>query len=476
MSFSKVKLCDLLYILAMKKILSILFFIAIIFTAGTVEAHPRGIPLWGHSLYITLESSAQLKIDYQLEVPAEKFSLLMHRYKNIRGVAEMGPVEISAFDDEFMERLREGVVVSCDGGIPSAAKWNPDYERKRDLIEEGFLTYSLHLIAAPCAASDGDHRIIVENKNYPIQRAIFHSELIDGDGGYVGESKLPIDMGWVEGDENRSIEFQYRSGARPEGERRERSKGEGIAAIDGDAGHLLSYLNSSDRGVSFILIALAVALLMGAAHALSPGHGKVIVSAYLVGSRGTIRHAITLGIIVTITHVATIAILGLAALAATEYFASDRMMEYLDLFSALGIMLVGVSLLVRRIKHLKHGHEHGAHHHSHLDHHSDERSFRELLILGISGGIVPCPSAMIVMLMAIAIGKIGLGFAMIAAFSVGLAFVLSGIGILSVKAKEIFLRMPYGVKAVWMPILSALAVTLLGGAMVAQNSIFRQLF
>src|SRR5262249_24459318 len=145
-----------------------------------------------------------------------------------------------------------------------------------------------------------------------------------------------------------------------------------------------------------ILTSLALALFWGAAHALSPGHGKTIVSAYLVGSRGTPWHAALLGMITTATHTAGVFALGGVTLLLSHWVVPDRLYPGLALSAGVRVVPVGAAVLTARARHApahRRGHEH--HHHSHAHEH------RSLLAVGISGGLLPCPSALVVLLAAI---------------------------------------------------------------------------
>jgi nickel/cobalt transporter (NicO) family protein len=280
---------------------------------------------------------------------------------------------------------------------------------------------------------------------------------------------------------------------------------------------LSSLLLRRDISLGLILIGLTVAFGLGATHALSPGHGKTIVAAYLIGNRGTLKHAALLGFLVTFTHTFTVFLLGLGVLFFQEYIVPEKIMPILGAVSGLSIVLVGASLLYKRSKALlasgaehahHHSHDHGSdhHHHSHTahndvhshaheldEHHHHDHShaglhvhshggklhshvpegritLASLITLGISGGLVPCPSALVLMLSAIALGHTALGLILLLAFSMGLAFVLMAIGGLVVYAKN---KVPSGKgiinKPVFrlVPIFSAVVVICLGLGMTA---------
>ena len=298
--------------------------------------------------------------------------------------------------------------------------------------------------------------------------------------------------------------------------------------------------------------ALLVAVGLGAAHALTPGHGKTIVGAYLVGSRGTARHALFLGLTTTITHTAGVFALGFLVLVASEFVLPEKLYPWLGVLSGLLVVGIGLSILRGHLGHwLAHrrgdshdhgpyhfhfgkGHSHGpgghSHDHAHHDHgapandppmaapaggtralafagvsgagvvspvrqhthdhlhdhdhahdhahghdhgHShppaaarpDALSWRSLLALGISGGLLPCPSALILMLSAIALRQVGVGLVLILAFSVGLASVLTGIGLIMVYAGRFLERLPVRHSAVTtrlLPMASATFITVAG--------------
>jgi nickel/cobalt exporter len=248
-----------------------------------------------------------------------------------------------------------------------------------------------------------------------------------------------------------------------------------------------------------IAVAIGIAFALGAAHALTPGHGKTIVAAYLVGSRGTLKHAAFLGGMVTLTHTITVFLLGLATLFLFQYVVPQKVTQVLGAISGLSIVAIGGWMLYKRLRGAGHAHthdhdhDHGHDHHHHHDHshshdhghdhhhhdhdhpHShgpgrhthmpDEISWSGLAALGASGGLVPCESALVLLLTAIALRRVGLGLVLLVSFSLGLALVLMGIGVLVIYAKNL---LPGGGNASgnpffrWMPVASAAVVMVLG--------------
>ncbi len=239
-------------------------------------------------------------------------------------------------------------------------------------------------------------------------------------------------------------------------------------------------------GPSTVLAALLVAAMLGAFHALTPGHGKTVVGAYLVGSQGTARHAVFLGLVVTATHTLGVYALGLATLAASTWIVPERLFPWISMISGLLVVAVGARLVVTRLATALHDdeHAHGQHHHHHHQHDDHDHAadghthlppagtpvtLGSLLALGISGGLLPCPSALVVMLGAIAVGRTAFGLALIVAFSAGLAAVLTAIGLVLVYARGLFERLPLdGRFARFAPVASALVISLAGLAVVAE--------
>jgi nickel/cobalt transporter (NicO) family protein len=213
----------------------------------------------------------------------------------------------------------------------------------------------------------------------------------------------------------------------PDGPRGGKTTGD--RALDGFA----ALLTSGDTDGLVILFLLAAAFGWGALHALSPGHGKAMVAGYLVGARGTPRHALLLGLTVTATHTFSVFLLGLVTLFASEYVLPEQLYPWLGVVS--GAMVVAIGLWVMRSRfrrwrtlRAEAGRDH-AHPHEHHHHPEDPITLRGLLALGVSGGIVPCPSALVVLIGAISQHRVGLGMLLILAFSVGLAATLTAVGL-----------------------------------------------
>jgi ABC-type nickel/cobalt efflux system permease component RcnA len=239
----------------------------------------------------------------------------------------------------------------------------------------------------------------------------------------------------------------------------------------------------------FLLTAALIAVGLGALHALEPGHGKTIVAAYLVGSRGTARHAVLLGMIVTASHTAGVFALGVITLYASRYIVPEQLYPWLGVFSGITIACLGCHMFLRRATGTATDHSHApGSSHLHwlftkrpndepaeinsviINAGSKSVSFGQLFTLGITGGIIPCPAALIVLLSAFALHRIALGFFLIVAFSIGLAAVLIGFGMMMVYARRFMthLQIDGPLTRRWLPLASSGFITILGAGLVVQ--------
>jgi len=285
------------------------------------------------------------------------------------------------------------------------------------------------------------------------------------------------------------------------------ASGEGFASVFEDA--------AAGQGV--LLFLLLAAFGWGALHALSPGHGKAMVAAYLAGTQGTARHAIALGAVVTVTHTIGVFALGFVALSLQQFILPEDIYPWLTLVSGLLVVIIGASVLRSRIawgrarrrgeavgvapsadaathshdgKGHSHGHSHGhahngahGHGHSHAHGHGpsheaaghhhhhkpSELSRRGVLSMGAAAGLIPCPSALVVLLAAVSQNEIGLGLLLIVAFSIGLAGTLTGLGLSVVYARRLLPGMRFGGRLVAaLPAASAVVIVIAGLALTAR--------
>ena len=281
-------------------------------------------------------------------------------------------------------------------------------------------------------------------------------------------------------------------------------------------GNWFTSLVSHDLSIGFVLLALVAALGAGALHALGPGHGKTIMAAYLVGGEGGARDAVAVGVAVSLMHTVSVIGLGLVTLWASNLFPPETVLPWLSLLSGAVVLGLGLWLVYSRgralisfshrpahmlvdepvalepayalagiptaavghsqpVAHDPHSHEHSPHSHSHSAHshghsHHDHAppegvalfSFRGLAAVGLSGGLLPSPSALVVLLGAVALERTGFGLVLVAAFSMGLAAALTAVGLLVLKARDAA-RSRLGARAgAWLPFGSAALIVVVG--------------
>jgi nickel/cobalt exporter len=235
------------------------------------------------------------------------------------------------------------------------------------------------------------------------------------------------------------------------------------------SGGFASLLEDAASGESVLLVLLLASLGWGALHALSPGHGKAMVAAYLVGTRGTARHAVALGATVTVTHTIGVFALGVVTLALSQYLLPEDLYPWLTLLSGLMVVGIGAAVLRSRVRLARHAHSHS---HSHTHSHSPapgEPGWRGILGMGVAAGLIPCPSALVVLLAAISQHEVALGLLLILAFSVGLAATLTVLGLAVVSARRLIpARLTTGRLATALPAGSAVAIVVVGCLLTAR--------
>ena len=297
----------------------------------------------------------------------------------------------------------------------------------------------------------------------------------------------------------RTAEFSFTSNTIPPNARALQNRdGRQTAPIEKDI--FAGLISVPEITPTIILFGLLVAFGFGAMHALSPGHGKAVVGAYLVGSRGTPKHAVFLGLTVTVTHTLGVFALGLVTLFASNYILPERLIPFLSFVSGLLVLFIGATLFKDRLfsilgwktnsYHHHHGNEHSdeAEHHDHNHthdgfththggsthtHQPPERvTWRSLLALGISGGLLPCPSALVLMLSAISLNRIGYGIVLTVIFSLGLATTLTIVGLAFLYIGKFFDSPTLSSNRIikTLPVFSAFVIACVG-AVICYNSL-----
>jgi ABC-type nickel/cobalt efflux system permease component RcnA len=491
----------------------------LLFIASAAFSHPLGNFTINHFARIEAGSNT-VAIHYVVdmaEIPA--FQELQKIKTN--GNGDPSAEELETYAEQAAARLVEGILLEVDGArvslnIRSSVATTPTGAG-------GLPTLRIECdFAGSFASAVGPHRVKFENINYrdrlgwrevvtvPAAGMSIYNSTAYGNGLTDALKAYPEDSLSAPLDE-RIAEFSFTSGTAPAGATALITRDGRIAVQSRD--RLAELISVPELTPMVALFGLLIAAALGGVHALSPGHGKTVVGAYLVGSRGTARHAAFLGLTVTITHTLGVFALGLVTLFASQYIVPETLFPILSLISGGIVLTIGLSLFIRRLRaslthsnhnshHHDHSHEVHSHHHDH-DHHDHSHhehdhnadaslvhshggrththlppgadgsriTWRNLLALGISGGLLPCPSALVVMLSAISLHRVGYGLILVIAFSIGLAATLTAVGLMFVYAGRLMKRPLSGSRLVRvLPIASAFVIAC-AGAVICYEAI-----
>jgi len=471
-------------------------------------AHPFGSNLYGHKTEVWVDNN-HVRVVYLAEIPTP---VLLRELK-----AYMADLESPTQADQdrhtalILTELADGLRLLVNGD-------RMEWERLETTDPSGvgdtrFIQYHLNLRAH---LPEGARSLNLINGNRPEASALFATDVyiandvvldassqIDvGDDGHIVANRAGA---WRGDEEQRELRLSFRmrsavSAAIGSGFRRVIGGDEGdyadaAAVISTAEPDILPSLVKGELTPRTIVFALFMAFVLGAAHAFSPGHGKALVAAYLLGERRTVRHAFMLGGIVTATHTISVFLLGGVALMLSEVMAPETLLPWMELASGLLVLGVGIQLIRARLRTQSvdepahdhdhhhdhdhdHDHDHGHHHHHPHDEDHDAHAAahaaqlasastpRDLVALGVSGGLAPCPSALVLLLTAISFHRIGLGLILVAVFSMGLAMVVTAVGtVVVLLGGRIRGRVDSHLVAVIVPRVSAFIITFLGAAL-----------
>jgi nickel/cobalt transporter (NicO) family protein len=458
--------------------------------------HPMGNFSVGHYTAIVFDRNA-LHVRYRLDL-AEIPTAEQMRFLDSNGDGQISDSERDAYLKREVPKLTAGQTVKVNGQNIHLQPVFSDLTERPGASDLPTLWITIDYQAA--LPNDGKPMAVdYQDNNFP-QRSGWREIVASATSGKIIESNVPAkdrsqqlaaypaDLSSPPRQEQAHIVFSENQAALPIGSS---IVDKGSAAISTalpigrnsstPRDPLTQLFSRSHLSVTAIFLSMAIAFGLGSFHALSPGHGKTVVAAYLVGSRGTAHHALLLGAVVTLTHVAGVFALGIVVLFASKYIVPEEVYPWLGFLSGLMIAAIGLWQFTRRFAATwvggdasgtaaAHGHDHGFGGHTHEL--PAKLTPAGLIALGVSGGTLPCPSALIVLLSAIAMGRIAFGLLLIIVFSMGLAMVLTAIGLLMLYAHRLFDR--YAMEANWLrrlPIASSLIVTALGLAIAVRSLI-----
>lgn len=489
-------------------------------------AHPLGNFTINHfaGLHVTQH---EITVDYVLdmaEIPAFQEIALF----DANGDGQPDAAESGTYHSAKCESIRSDLNLSVNNQSATLALSSSNIEFPPGA--GGLLTLRLNCIFSTSLTNEASNISFADN-SYPDRigwrEIVVTSDKVALQGDFASTSisnrltkypedlmSNPLDQRDVSFDLDATLPAQTQGEPVPAQEASSSSVTNGLTFGNGREDAFTQLITIEDLSLPAILFALVVSFVWGAMHALTPGHGKAVVGSYLIGERGNARHALLLGLTTTITHTAGVFAMGLVTLLAAQFITPEQLFPWLSFLSGALVAVIGIRLVITRLREARaaqsaprfevapvqkrsfvrqaaphthhdnshqHGHDHSDHPHDH-DHHGHDHeghthshlppetvTWRSIVALGISGGILPCPSALIVLLSAIALGRIGFGLALVLAFSLGLAGVLTAIGLLFVYAGRMISFAP---KQRWilrvLPVASALVISLAGLGIAAQ--------
>lgn len=429
---------------------------------ATARAHPLGNFTINTAAGLIVRTGS-ISIDYfvdMAEIPAfQELDAI-----DLDADARVSDLESSAYRAATCRALGDGLAISVDDRTApltvrsSALTFPPGQAGLRTL------RLSCHLVTS---TSEPAHRISFEDGNFP-DRIGWREVTAVGDGATLLRSDVP-----TESPSDRLRTYPTGSAplhvtaatviSRPGGPSLDREPRDGATPASG--GLLAGLVARPELGAGLIAVMVLAAVAVGALHALGPGHGKTLIGASLVGSGATIRHAVAVGVAVSVMHTASVLALGLTVITAERLASPERVYPWLGLASGLVALALGAWLLVTRLHALaeerRHGHAHPV------------RSLSRggLLALAFSGGILPSPSALVVLLGSISLGRTALGLVLIAAFSLGLAGSLVLVGALAVRVRHLASRrVPNGIMR-FAPVASAGGIATIGLVLTIRGAV-----
>lgn len=481
-----------------------LVFIALFALAGSVAAHPLGNFSVNQFTRIEIDKGEiRLRQAFDMaEIPTFQESSLIDTDKN--GI--LSDPELRAYLDAITPAYLQNLLLTVDGQPTAMKVTGSNIWTENGAGDLATLKITWDIVSKiPTVA--GDNKVHFENRNYSDRvgwneivaaRAaginIFNSTAYGS--GLTNELKAYPQESLNSPLRERVADLSFTSSNIPDGAVPLKNR-DGHVAVAVQTDRLAELIAVPVLTPAVALFGLLLAFGFGAMHALSPGHGKTVVGAYLVGSRGTVKHAVFLGLTVTVTHTLGVFALGLITLFASNFILPERLMPFLSFVSGLLVFFIGVSLFKDRLfgalgwsgttahsdqshehddemghehNHDGHTHTHGGSTHTHLP--PKDVTWRSLLGLGISGGLLPCPSALVLMLSAISLGRIGYGLILTIVFSFGLAATLTGVGLAFLYLGKAFGGTSLAQRRIFrvVPVLSAFVIAC-AGAVICYTSI-----
>lgn len=477
---------------------------------STATAHPLGNFSVNHYTRIEVEKS-KVKLRAVLdmaEIPTFQESRLIDTNKD----GSLSGSELNAYVEQISPGYISNLLISVDGQAVELRTAEKNISLPMGSGDLPTLRIEWDLIGDFSDSGNAIKKLQFENKNN--SERIGWNEIVIGrmsginifdstafGSGATEELKIYPQESLQSPLAERTAEFSFTTNAIPPSARALQNRNGHVSApIETDK--FAALISVPEITPQIIFFGLLVAFGFGAMHALSPGHGKAVVGAYLVGSRGTLKHAVFLGLTVTVTHTLGVFALGLITLFASNYILPERLIPFLSFVSGLLVLFIGLTLFKDRLfstlgwqtssHHHNHEHKysndsdhfhdgephnhggfthtHGGSTHTHLP--PEQVTWRSLLALGISGGLLPCPSALVLMLSAISLDRVGYGIVLTVFFSLGLAATLTAVGLMFLYAGRFFDSPTLSDNRIvkTLPVFSAFVIACVG-AVICYNSL-----
>ncbi|MGB3439330.1 MAG: High-affinity nickel-transporter [Actinophytocola sp.] len=464
---------------------------------ASAAAHPLGNFTVNHFNGLTLFPD---RIDLHAVIDLAEIPAVQERPTVDRdGDGTVSPAEADRYAGRECWRFATATTVAVDG---RSGEWRPAGHRLEFPAGEAGLA-TMRLLCEFTTSATLDHPATIDFRDaFRTDRIGWHELVVTGDGVRTVDSALPAtsvsdELRAYPEDlladplDLRAATFRTEPGAAGSG-----------AALGAPPGSVVTSATSwftdlaGSRDLTPIvgLLAVLLSLVLGASHAALPGHGKTVIAAYLAGKNGSVRDAVTVGATVTVTHTAGVLVLGLL-ISGSSAVAGESVLGWLGVASGLLVALIGAVLLRSALRararampaapvrepvlahtggpsphaqHHGHGHAHGhSHGHGHGHGHSHGYGRTGLIGMGVAGGLVPSPSALVVLLGAIALGRTWFGVLLVVGYGVGMAATLTLVGVLLVRFRDRFERLPRLQNRLtrlrnWMPALTATLVLVVG--------------
>lgn len=486
----------------------------VVVTPAIASAHPLGN--FTVNTYAGLRvAPARVSVDYVVDM-AEIPTLQRRPDVDRNGDGTVQPDESSAYRTAECARMAKGLHISVDRAPVALAVGATRLSFPPG--QAGLATMRLECrLRAPIDARSGAHQLAVNNTNYT-GRTGWHELTAVGDGATLARSPIPTatisarltkyPAARLESpldQRHATLDFTPGGAAAPATAVPQTVTGSVVRGFDHWTASFTSSVAARRLTLGLALVALAIGMGLGALHAFAPGHGKTVMAAYLVGERGSARHGLAIGLTVAVTHTLGVLALGLA-LTASQAFAPESVYPWLGVASGVTFVALGFTLLWRALQRRRgivtstflshshgpghhhhdhghddaHNHDHGSGHdhdhgHTHEDRPRDAMSWKNLITLGIAGGMIPTPTAVVVLLGATAIGRAWFGVLLVVSYGIGMAITLVAAGLLLSWARNRFEMKARGERmlrlAAAIPIATAVVVTVSGLWLVAKAAV-----